>query len=142
MNFLNNDFFGFTNNSSKKNSTLFVVDDLSRLVKSKIITQNEKSYIIENYKNADVFTKPDFVKDVLLSITVLKPSTVHRNSTIDNSAKISKKLKNRTWNIEFSTSFSETDIYDFLIGWGLSFYKFSFNKNKDNKKLLNLKSLK
>ena len=93
MNFLNNDFFGFTNNSSKKNSTLFVVDDLSRLVKSKIITQKEKSYIIENYKNADVFTKPDFVKDVLLSITVLKPSTVHRNSTIDNSAKISKKLK-------------------------------------------------
>ena len=142
MNFLNNDFFGFTNNSSKKNSTLFVVDDLSRLVKSKIITQKEKSYIIENYKNADVFTKPDFVKDVLLSITVLKPSTIHRNSTIDNSAKISKKLKNRTWNIEFSKSFSETDIYDFLIGWGLSFYKFSFNKNKDNKKLLNLKSLK
>ena len=73
------------------------------------------------------------MKDVLLSITVLKPSTVHRNSTIDNSAKISKKLKNRTWNIEFSASFSETDIYDFLIGWGLSFYKFSFNKNKDDK---------
>ena len=42
MNFLNNDFFGFTNNSSKKNSTLFVVDNLSKLVQSKTITQKKK----------------------------------------------------------------------------------------------------
>ena len=139
---LNNNFYGFSNNSSKKNSTLYVVDNLDELVKKKIISKKDKQYFYENHKIGEVFTKPELDNDLLLSITILKPSSTHRKSTIDTSSKIAKNLKNKNWDIYFSSNFLNIDIYNFLIGWGLSFYNFSFNKKKDKNKFLNLNSLK
>ena len=125
--------FGFKINSKKSNSILHIANDLNQLIKQKMINQKEKIILEQNIdfkKNGSVFTLPDFSKNTLKSIAISKPSKIHRKSTIDQAAIIFSKLNNQIWDITFPSNFTNDDIYDFLIGWGLSSYKFVIKTNQ------------
>ena len=129
----------------KNNSILHIANDLNQLIKQKMINQKEKIILEQNInfkKNGSVFTLPDFSKNTLKSIAISKPSKTHRKSTIDQAAIIFSKLNNQIWDITFPSNFTNDDIYDFLIGWGLSSYKFVIKTNQKNHKFLNLKNFK
>ena len=137
--------YGFTNNQSKKNSILYLVKNLDELAKISLLKKDEINLILKNFEekvDEKISILPNLKNNSLLASAVLIPSKVHRKSTIDKAAKIAQKIENRIWNIHFSLSFSNDEIYDFLLGWGLSFYKFSLENNTAKIKSLNLNSIK
>ena len=136
---------GFTKNENKNNSILYLVKDLDELVKIKLLKKDEISLFLKNFKREterELSILPNLKNNSLLATAILIPSKVHRKSTIDKAAKIAQIIDNKIWNIHFSSSFSNEEIYDFLLGWGLSFYKFSIRNTSTKMKYLNLNSIK
>ncbi len=136
---------GFTKNENKNNSILYLVKDLDELVKIKLLKKDEISLFLKNFKREterELSILPNLKNNSLLATAILIPSKVHRKSTIDKAAKIAQIIDNKIWNIHFSSSFSNEEIYDFLLGWGLSFYKFSIRNITTQMKYLNLNSIK
>ena len=72
----------------------------------------------------------------------MHPNIVFRQSTIDQAAKIALKLEDKKWDVIFLSDFNKEDIYNFLLGWGLSYYNFHISKTNTSKKYLNVDSLK
>ncbi len=141
---INQNFLGLINKNNKQNSVLHVVHDYGELLEKKDISENKKKYIkrvIKKKNNLDFFYFSELNDDIFEATILLKPSIIHRNSTIDQAAKLAKTIYNATWDVSFSPKFKNEVIYDFLFGWGLSFYKFSIQKFQDKEKYLNLKSL-
>ena len=136
---------GFTKNENKNNSILYLVKDLDELVKIKLLKNDDVTLFIKNFKSdkdREINILPNLKNNILLAVAILVPSKVHRNSTIDKAAKIAQVIENKIWNVHFSSSFLKEEVYDFLLGWGLSFYKFSLRNNTTKPKYLNLNSIK
>ena len=141
---INKNFFGFNNKNNKLNSILYVVENYSEFLQKNTINESKKKYFkkaIKNNTQLDIIYISEITDDIFEAVLLLKPSKIHRKSTIDQAAKAAKYIHNTTWNVNFSPKFNNEVIYDFLFGWGLSFYKFTIEKIKDNIKYLNLKSL-
>ena len=68
---------------------------------------------------------PDLNNNVGGAVAVIENSNQPRKSIIDQAAKLSSKLPIKKWTIKFIDKQTEEEIYDFLLGWGLSFYKFN-----------------
>ena len=63
----------------------------------------------------------DFDHKNLNTIAYLNPSKNFRESTIDQAANICNLLEDRVWDLNILSQYDENDIYEFLLGWGLSF---------------------
>ena len=136
---------GFTNNENKNNSNLYLVKNLDELLKISLLKKEEIKLILKNFgekRDGKISILPNLKNNTLLAAVVLIPSKIHRESTIDKAAKIAQEIESKIWNIHFSFSFSNDEIYDFLLGWGLSFYKFSLENNVAKVKFLNLNNIK
>ena len=116
--------------NQKKNSKLFIIKNINDLNKVNILSKNQLTRLRNNYDfnlKQPVINITDLNTDVLVSIALLQPNIEFRKSTIDQAARITLKLKEKSWDAIFLSSFEDEDIYNFLLGWGLSFYDFQIN---------------
>ena len=70
------------------------------------------------------------------AIVLIDQSNEPRKSIIDQVAKLSSKLPKKKWHIKFIDELNDDQIFNFLLGWGLGFYKFNITKKKE-KNILN-----
>ena len=133
----------FINNNSKRNSKLFIIKKIDDLKKIKILSKYQLTQLKNSSKlnvKKPVLDLRDFNSDILVSIALLQPSNEFRASTIDQAANIALKLEEKKWDTIFLSNYSSDDIYNFLLGWGLSFYNFNISKVNSSKKYLNRKN--
>ena len=123
----------FVKKSSRNNSKLYLVNNLNDLLSSKLFSEKQLKNFKINYKfNSDkpIINLFDFDQKNLITIAYLNSNKNFRESTIDQSAKICNLLEDRVWDLNILSQYNENDIYEFLLGWGLSFYKFQVLKKK------------
>ena len=121
----------FVKKSSRNNSKLYLVNNLNDLLSSKLFSEKQLNNFKTNYKfNSDkpIINLFDFDQKNLITIAYLNPNKNFRESTIDQAAKICNLLEDRVWDLNILSQYNENDIYEFLLGWGLSFYKFNILK--------------
>ncbi len=141
---LNREIETFVKKSSKNNSKLYIVKNLNDLLISKLLSEKQLRNFKTNYKfNTDkpIINLFDFDKKSLVTIAYLNPNNNFRESTIDQAAKICNLLEDRIWDLNILSQYNKNDIYEFLLGWGLSFYRFNILKKNKVKKYLNILSL-
>ena len=129
----------FVKKSSKNNSKLYLVNNLNDLLSSKLFSKKQLKNFKTNYKfNSDkpIINLFDFEKKSLITIAYLIPNKKYRESTIDQAAKICALLEDRIWDLYILSQYNKNDIYEFLFGWGLSFYEFNILKQNKVKKYL------
>ena len=134
----------FVKKSSRNNSKLYLVNNLNDLLSSKLFSEKQLKNFKTNYKfNSDkpIINLFDFDQKNLITIAYLNPNKNFRESTIDQAAKICNLLEDRVWDLNILSQYNENDIYEFLLGWGLSFYKFNILKEDNVKKYVNILSL-
>ena len=124
--------------SNLKNSKLFILRKINDIKKIKTLSKIQLDKLIKNY-NLDlqepVLNLTDFNSDNSISIALLHPNIVFRQSTIDQAAKIALKLEDKKWDVIFLSDFNKEDIYNFLLGWGLSYYNFHISKTNTSKNI-------
>ncbi|MDC0227746.1 leucyl aminopeptidase family protein [Alphaproteobacteria bacterium] len=124
---------GFCKNRKIKSLPLYIFGDLKKLDSTDLINIEQKRFL----KSAFDFKKDSFgffpnVEGVLSgAVAIIKASKEPKESIIDHAAKLSKKLPNKKWAINFVSIFEENDKYNFFLGWGLSFYSFSIKGKKE-----------
>ena len=134
----------FINNNSKRNSKLFIIKKIDDLKKIKVLSKYQLTQLKNSSKlnvKKPVLDLRDFNSDILVSIALLQPSNEFRASTIDQAANIALRLEEKKWDTIFLSNFNKDDIYNFLLGWGLSFYNFNISKIKSSNKYLNVNSI-
>ena len=134
----------FINNNSKRNSKLFIIKKIEDLKEAKILSNYQLSQLKKSSKlnvKKPVLDLKNFNSDILVSIALLQPSSEYRASTIDQAANIALKLEEKKWDTIFLSNYNSDDIYNFLLGWGLSFYNFNISKVNSSKKYLNINSI-
>ena len=92
---INQNFLGLINKNNKQNSVLYVVENYGELLEKKDISENKKKYIkriIKKKNNLDFFYFSELNDDIFEATILLKPSIIHRNSTIDQAAKLAKTI--------------------------------------------------
>ena len=110
---INQNFLGLINKNNKQNSVLHVVQNYGELLEKKDISENKKKYIkrvIKKKNNLDFFYFSELNDDIFEATILLKPSIIHRNSTIDQAAKLAKTIYNATWDVSFSPKFKKSSM--------------------------------
>ena len=63
------------------------------------------------------------------AVAILTETIEPRKSIIDQAAQLSEKLPKRKWALECLDELNNQETYNFILGWGLSFYKFNIKPN-------------
>ena len=125
---------GFCEDKNIKSLPLYIFSDLNNFNSTDLVNVEQKRFL----KSAFNLEKDNFgffsYKNGLLAgaISIIKASREPKKSIIDQAAKLSKKLPNKKWAINFVSTFEKIDKYNFFLGWGLSFYNFSIEGKKEN----------
>lgn len=131
---------GFCKNKKINSIPLYLVKDISDLDSSDLITNDQKKFLKSAFQletdNFGFF--PDINLNLAGAVAIIKSSKEPRKSIIDQSAAISKKIPKKKWALKIIGKFEDKEISDFILGWGLSFYKFEITKPKNNKPTQNL----
>ena len=129
---------GFCKNKNLSSIPLYIIKDLESLSSTKLISEKQKIFLKSAFelKKELVGFFPDDNNNVGGAIALIKSSIEPRKSIIDQAAKLPSKLPNKKWALQFIDILNDKEKYSFLLGWGLSFYKFNI-KNKDKKHDIN-----
>ena len=129
---------GFCKNKNLSSIPLYIIKDLESLSSTKLISEKQKIFLKSAFelKKGLVGFFPDDNNHVGGAIALIKNSIEPRKSIIDQAAKLPSKLPNKKWALQFIDILNDKEKYSFLLGWGLSFYKFNI-KNKDKKHDIN-----
>ena len=125
---------GFCEDKNIKSLPLYIFSDLNNFNSTDLVNVEQKRFL----KSAFNLEKDNFGffsdKNGLLAgaISIIKASREPKKSIIDQAAKLSKKLPNKKWAVNFVSIFTENDKYNFFLGWGLSFYNFSIQGKNQN----------
>lgn len=130
---------GFCDNKKIPSIPLYIIKDLKNINTNKLISAEQKTFLQSAFLLEKGFFGffPDLNNNVGGAVAVIENSNQPRKSIIDQAAKLSSKLPIKKWEIKFIDEQTEEEIYDFLLGWGLSFYKFNITDNIKNKSLNN-----
>ena len=125
---------GFCENKNLSSVPLYIIKDLKSLGSTKLISEKQKVFLRSAFeiKKGFVGFFPDDNNNVGGAIALIKNSLEPRKSIIDQAAELPSKLPNKKWLLQFIDDQNDREKYNFLLGWGLSFYKFHI-KNKDKK---------
>ncbi len=125
---------GFCENKNIKSLPLYIFSDLNNLNSTDLVNVEQKRFLESAFDlekdNFGFFSDKNGV--LAGAISIIKASREPKKSIIDQAATLSKKLPNKKWAVNFVSIFADNDKYNFFLGWGLSFYKFSIQGKNQN----------
>ena len=129
---LDNEIIGFCNNIKINSTPLYIFKNIKSLNSTNLITNKQKHFLTSAFQlETDHFGFfPDENSNLAGAVAIIKNSSELRKSIIDQAAEISKKVPKRKWAVQNIDNIEEKEIYNFFLGWGLSFYQFKLDKPK------------
>ena len=129
---------GFCANKNIYSIPLYIIKDLKSLISTKLISKKQKVFLNSAFdiQKGLIGFFPDDESQVGGAVALITNSLEPRKSLIDQAAKITSKLPNKKWSLQFIDILNDQEKYSFLLGWGLNFYRFNI-KNKVKKNNIN-----
>ena len=127
---------GFCENKKIKSIPLYLFKDIKSFNSTKLISKKQKKFLKSTFmldlQHFGFFPDEQFALGG--AIAIIKKSYEPKESLIDQAAKLSQILPKRKWGVKFVDEFENFDKFNFILGWGLSFYNFSIKKIVKNSK--------
>ena len=135
---IDKEIIGFCSDKKISSIPLYIIKDLKKLETTTLISEKQKIFLNSAFslKRESVGFFPNLDNTVGGAIVLIDQSNQPRKSIIDQVAKLSSKLPKKKWHIKFIDELNDDQIFSFLLGWGLGFYKFNITKKKE-KNILN-----
>ena len=135
---IDKEIIGFCSDKKISSIPLYIIKDLKKLETTTLISEKQKIFLNSAFslKKEPMGFFPNLDNTVGGAIVLIDQSNQPRKSIIDQVAKLSSKLPKKKWHIKFIDELNDDQIFNFLLGWGLGFYKFNITKKKE-KNILN-----
>ena len=135
---IDKEIIGFCSDKKISSIPLYIIKDLKKLETTSLISEKQKIFLNSAFSltRESVGFFPNLDNTVGGAIVLIDQSNEPRKSIIDQVAKLSSKLPKKKWHIKFIDELNDDQIFNFLLGWGLGFYKFNITKKKE-KNILN-----
>ena len=138
---------GFCENKKINSIPLYLIKDINSLKLTSLISEKQKIFLKSTFnlelENFGFF--PDEDNHLGGAVAIITETTEPRKSIIDQAAKLSEKLPKKKWALECLDELNNQETYNFILGWGLSFYKFNIkpnNKRSNINQTLCIKNIK
>ena len=138
---------GFCENKKINSIPLYLIKDINSLKLTNLISEKQKIFLKSTFnlelENFGFF--PDEDNHLGGAVAILTETIEPRKSIIDQAAKLSEKLPKKKWALECLDELNNQETYNFILGWGLSFYKFNIktnNKRSNINQTLCIKNIK
>ena len=138
---------GFCENKKINSIPLYLIKDINSLKLTSLISEKQKIFLKSTFnlelENFGFF--PDENNHLGGAVAIITETTEPRKSIIDQAAKLSEKLPKKKWALECLDELNNQETYNFILGWGLSFYKFNIkpnNKRSNINQTLCIKNIK
>ena len=138
---------GFCENKKINSIPLYLIKDINSLKLTNLISEKQKIFLKSTFnlelENFGFF--PDEDNHLGGAVAVITETIEPRKSIIDQAAKLSEKLPKKKWALECLDELNNQETYNFILGWGLSFYKFNIkpnNKRSNINQTLCIKNIK
>ena len=138
---------GFCENKKINSIPLYLIKDINSLKLTSLISEKQKIFLKSTFnlelENFGFF--PDEDNHLGGAVAILTETIEPRKSIIDQAAKLSEKLPKKKWALECLDELNNQETYNFILGWGLSFYKFNIktnNKRSNINQTLCIKNIK
>ena len=122
---------GFCENKKINSIPLYLIKDINSLKLTSLISEKQKIFLKSTFnlelENFGFF--PDEDNHLGGAVAILTETIEPRKSIIDQAAKLSEKLPKKKWALECLDELNNQETYNFILGWGLSFYKFNIKTN-------------
>ena len=144
---IDNKLIGFCENKKINSIPLYLIKDINSLKLTNLISEKQKIFLKSTFnlelENFGFF--PDEDNHLGGAVAILTETIEPRKSIIDQAAKLSEKLPKKKWALECLDELNNQETYNFILGWGLSFYKFNIktnNKRSNINQTLCIKNIK
>ena len=144
---IDNKLIGFCENKKINSIPLYLIKDINSLKLTSLISEKQKIFLKSTFnlelENFGFF--PDEDNHLGGAVAIITETIEPRKSIIDQAAKLSEKLPKKKWALEYLDELNNQETYNFILGWGLSFYKFNIkpnNKRSNINQTLCIKNIK
>ena len=144
---IDNKLIGFCENKKNNSIPLYLIKDINSLKLTNLISEKQKIFLKSTFnlelENFGFF--PDEDNHLGGAVAIITENIEPRKSIIDQAAKLSAKLPKKKWALKCLDKLNDQEKYNFVLGWGLSFYKFNIktnNKNSNINQTLCIKNIK
>ena len=144
---IDNKLIGFCENKKINSIPLYLIKDINSLKLTSLISEKQKIFLKSTFnlelENFGFF--PDEDNHLGGAVAIITETIEPRKSIIDQAAKLSEKLPKKKWALECLDELNNQETYNFILGWGLSFYKFNIkpnNKRSNINQTLCIKNIK
>ena len=144
---IDNKLIGFCENKKINSIPLYLIKDINSLKLTNLISEKQKIFLKSTFnlelENFGFF--PDEDNHLGGAVAIITETIEPRKSIIDQAAKLSEKLPKKKWALECLDELNNQETYNFILGWGLSFYKFNIktnNKRSNINQTLCIKNIK
>ena len=144
---IDNKLIGFCENKKNNSIPLYLIKDINSLKLTSLISEKQKIFLKSTFnlelENFGFF--PDEDNHLGGAVAIITETIEPRKSIIDQAAKLSEKLPKKKWALECLDELNNQETYNFILGWGLSFYKFNIkpnNKRSNINQTLCIKNIK
>ena len=144
---IDNKLIGFCENKKINSIPLYLIKDINSLKLTNLISEKQKIFLKSTFnlelENFGFF--PDEDNHLGGAVAIITETIEPRKSIIDQAAKLSEKLPKKKWALECLDELNNQETYNFILGWGLSFYKFNIktnNKSSNINQTLCIKNIK
>ena len=126
---------GFCENDKETSIPLYIIKDINSLKLTNLISEKQKVFLNSTFNiEQDHFGFfPDKNNYLGGAVALITESIEPRESVIDQAAKLTTKLPKKKWALKYLDKLKDNEKHNFILGWGLSFYKFNIQTNKINK---------
>ena len=138
---------GFCENKKINSIPLYLIKDINSLKLTSLISEKQKIFLKSTFnlelENFGFF--PDEDNYLGGAVAIITENIEPRKSIIDQAANLSEKLPKKKWALECLDELNNQETYNFILGWGLSFYKFNIkpnNKRSNINQTLCIKNIK
>ena len=144
---IDNKLIGFCENKKNNSIPLYLIKDINSLKLTNLISKKQKIFLKSTFnlelENFGFF--PDEDNHLGGAVAIITENIEPRKSIIDQAAKLSAKLPKKKWALKCLDKLNDQEKYNFVLGWGLSFYKFNIktnNKSSNINQTLCIKNIK
>jgi leucyl aminopeptidase len=125
---------GFCKNEKNASIPLYIIKDINSLKLTNLISEKQKIFLNSTFNiEQDYFGFfPDENNYLGGAVAIIRESIEPRQSVIDQAAKLTSKLPKKKWALKCIDKLKDNEKYNFILGWGLSFYKFNIQTSKKN----------
>ena len=144
---IDNKLIGFCENKKINSIPLYLIKNINSLKLTNLISEKQKIFLKSTFnlelENFGFF--PDEDNHLGGAVAIITENIEPRKSIIDQAAKLSAKLPKKKWALKCLDKLNDQEKYNFVLGWGLSFYKFNIktnNKSSNINQTLCIKNIK